>query len=371
MAPAPQLASAPMLAVKQFVPLDEASSGTSWQLRKRVTRSTAASTYTSMPPPLTIPAKNKGKGREEEEATLRNEKPKRKRKEGDDGEAHKSRHDLTAKSLVQQAWAQAVRVDGTIVVLHSSNHELACVRHRKTQTLYVSDLIKPPMCKDGKLQVGIYVAAIQDRMDRTKQHLQLTQPKLPYDGGDDLAGGDNDKGDQGSASGGAGRKDPGVDALVAIEKTIQAASKRDMLLLYLRYAPPITVKAAPPLSPRANHTYTLYECLSIVLTSEIGRGATGIVHRGTLILQNGDGSVPLDVVVKVAFDSQQRSMLKTKYETCSRLRSKGVFGGLTTTLGLFDDTEDGPCSLVMLYAGDSLVDKPERVLEISVEKISL
>jgi hypothetical protein len=91
-----------MLAVKQFLPLDEASSGTSRQLRTGVTRSTAASTSTSMPPPLTIPAKNKGKGREEEEATPRNEKPKRKRKEGDDGEAHKSRHDLTAKSLVQQ-----------------------------------------------------------------------------------------------------------------------------------------------------------------------------------------------------------------------------------------------------------------------------
>jgi hypothetical protein len=53
-----------------------------------------------MLPPPRIPAKNKGKGREEEEATPRNKKPKR--KEGDDGEAHKSRHDLTAKSRVQQ-----------------------------------------------------------------------------------------------------------------------------------------------------------------------------------------------------------------------------------------------------------------------------
>jgi hypothetical protein len=129
----------------------------------------------------------------------------------------------------------------------------------------------------------------------------------------------------GQFQGRAGRKDPGVDELVAIEvclpqphkrpdqpdhkqqKTIQAASKRDMLLLYLQYgvydspipasfirsAPPIMTKAkfpAPPLSPRAIHTYTLYECLSIVLTSEIGQGATGVVHRGTLKLQNGESS---------------------------------------------------------------------------------
>jgi hypothetical protein len=103
-------------------------------------------------------------------------------------------------------------------------------------------------------------------------------------------------------------KTPGVDAIEVClpqyhkrpdqpdhkqQKTIQAASKRDMLLLYFQYgvydspipasfirsAPPIMAKAAPPLSPRAIHTYTLYECLSIVLTSEIGRGATGVVHR--------------------------------------------------------------------------------------------
>jgi hypothetical protein len=92
-----------MLAAKQFVPLGEASSGTSRQLRTRVTRSTAASTSTLMLPPRTIPTKNKGNWREEEEATPRNKQPKRKRKKGDDnGEAYKSHHDLTAKSLVQQ-----------------------------------------------------------------------------------------------------------------------------------------------------------------------------------------------------------------------------------------------------------------------------
>ena len=155
-----------------------------------------------------------------------------------------------------------------------------------------------------------------------------------------------------------------------------------MLLLYFQYgiydspipasftrsAPPIMAKAkfpAPPLSPRTTRTYTPNECLFIVLTSEIGQGATGIVHRGTLKPNNGDGSAPLDVVVKLAFDNQQRDMLRAEYETYRRLRSKGVLRGLTTTLGLFDDTEDGPCALVMLYAGDSLFDQPERILSAS------
>lgn len=109
----------------------------------------------------------------------------------------------------RQAWAQAVRVDGTIIILHSGNHELICVRHRKTQTLYVSDLIEPPTCRDpgyGKIQVGIYEAAIQDMMDRTKQRLQRSQPKSPDgDDGDNPAGGSGDKddldGDWGPGSG--------------------------------------------------------------------------------------------------------------------------------------------------------------------------
>lgn len=190
----------------------------------------------------------------------------------------------------RQAWAQAVRVDGTIIILHSGNHELICVRHRKTQTLYVSDLIEPPTCRDpgyGKIQVGIYEAAIQDMMDRTKQRLQRSQPKSPDgDDGDNPAGGSGDKddldgdwgpgsghkGDQGNSKGrkggsggnpsggvhkssrfegGAGGKHPGLDELVTIEvclpqprkhqdqpdhqqrKTIQATSKRNMLLLLL------------------------------------------------------------------------------------------------------------------------------------------
>ena len=62
----------------------------------------------------------------------------------------------------------------SIIVLHSGNYELVCLHHQASQTLYILDLIEPPACKNpgyGKLQVGIYVAAIQDAMDHQKQHL--------------------------------------------------------------------------------------------------------------------------------------------------------------------------------------------------------
>jgi hypothetical protein len=118
----------------------------------------------------------------------------------------------------------------------------------------------------------------------------------------------------------------------------------------------------PPLSPL---TYAPEECQTIVLTSEIGRGTTGVVHRGTLKPETAGLSIPLDVVVKLAFDDEQRDALRSEYEVYRSLRSKGVLRGITTALGFFDDSEGGPCALAMLYAGRSLVAEPECVLLVS------
>ena len=58
------------------------------------------------------------------------------------------------------------------MVLHSGNHEIIGIRHRKSQTLYISRLIEPHSCSNpayGKIQVGIYIAAIQETIDRARQ----------------------------------------------------------------------------------------------------------------------------------------------------------------------------------------------------------
>jgi hypothetical protein len=281
------------------------------------------------------------------------------------------------------------------------------------------------MCENpgyGKLQVGIYVAAIQDTIARYKQQLDNTaRPKNSDD--DDSFGGDNDNDDGGhegdrehrkDRSGGGrrddlgnsghalemkgrtGKKDPAVDESIAVcllelckpphepdyeYQIIQVANSRNVVLLFLRYdiydspipatffrSAPImagTKFPTPPLSPRDISTCGLDECLPIVLTSEIGHGATGIVHGGTLQLESVDGSVPLDIVVKLAFHNEQRHALRDEYEVYRNLRSKGVLRGITTVLGFFDDCEGGPCALVMLYAGASLATEPERVLPVS------
>jgi hypothetical protein len=143
---------------------------------------------------------------------------------------------------------------------------------------------------------------------------------------------------------------------------------------FFRSAPPIMADSkhlTAPHSPRAISAYGLVEeCLTIVLTSEIGRGATGVVHRGTLKPEISDGSVLLDVIVKLAFDDDQRDSLRNEYEVYRCLRSKGVQKGIAIALGIFDDSECDPCALVMLYAGVSLATEPERVLSVSERSVS-
>jgi hypothetical protein len=104
-----------------------------------------------------------------------------------------------AKDIVQQAWAQAVRLDVTFFVIHSGNYEIVCLRERESQTLYVSRLIQPHEYHEyGKLHIGIYIAAIQETIDRMKQTSKKEPPKRSKE---DCSGSRHDKGGGSSREG--------------------------------------------------------------------------------------------------------------------------------------------------------------------------
>ena len=68
--------------------------------------------------------------------------------------------------------------------MHSGNHEIIGIRHRKTQTLYISHVIEPHSCFNpayGKIQVGIYIAAVQETIDRTMQDKEAKEKNPPAD----------------------------------------------------------------------------------------------------------------------------------------------------------------------------------------------
>ena len=116
----------------------------------------------------------------------------------------------STKMCTTQAWAQGVHTGSTILVLHSGNYELIGVRHRETQTLYLSHLIEPYKCKPayGKIHVGIYIAAVYDALDRVRQEIHAERAnavleaasKKDHNGGSDRNEDTHDQPDQGPSS---------------------------------------------------------------------------------------------------------------------------------------------------------------------------
>ena len=121
------------------------------------------------------------------------------------------------------------------------------------------------------------------------------------------------------------------------QSTPKLACGRDVILTYLQYgiydssAPSIFVRSNPichpiPLPSRETvENYQLEECLTIVLKSEIGHGATGQVLRGTLEVEASEFP-SLDVAVKLALASEQREDLRNECRIYHRLRSKRGYG---------------------------------------------
>lgn len=94
--------------------------------------------------------------------------------------------------ITQQGWAEAVANDASFIIFHSGNHELIGIRHRETQTLYLSELIYIPdlrvsaqsTMKDKLscqtyhiLHSALFQACYKDVLERVnKLHAWATQP---------------------------------------------------------------------------------------------------------------------------------------------------------------------------------------------------
>ena len=69
-----------------------------------------------------------------------------------------------------QAWVTACRRDSTFIIFQCGNHERIGIRHRASNTLYLSDMIDVPNmsdpCSYTELHINLYISILDDAMQR-------------------------------------------------------------------------------------------------------------------------------------------------------------------------------------------------------------
>ncbi|KAG5651123.1 hypothetical protein H0H81_009775 [Sphagnurus paluster] len=264
-----------------------------------------------------------------------------------------------AKLFVQRAWTLSAECDTTYIVFNCGNYERIGFRHRKSQTLFLSDLIDVPRCKSpayGKIHIGLFLAITQDVIDRTENEIKAEKPHKS-----------RKRRQPGTAL--PLSKRPRTRATVSkqqhedkvryenLEVIKEQVSDRSLALIEIRYG--VYDSPAPAsflrLDQRRKARYNSQEYISIVITSRIAAGATAVAHDADLKLLASDGKVrSTNVVVKLAFEPEQTERLRHEFEIFEHLHSRGVVDGIPFIYGIFKDTESEAHALVMSHVGTSL-----------------
>jgi hypothetical protein len=159
---------------------------------------------------------------------------------------------------------------------------------------------------------------------------------------------------------------------VLFKWTMQQALSRHILLLHIKYDIYDSIRPAifyrgcrvnsnnaglvsPPTTPAT--VFPKDERLLLVLTSELGQGATGVVHGGILQVESEHKISKLEIAAKLAFNDEQQEALVFESSIYLHLAREGV-DCIPTILGSFHDVEeDGPSCLLMSRNGKSLQDR--------------
>ncbi|KAL4260276.1 Protein kinase domain-containing protein [Pleurotus pulmonarius] len=249
--------------------------------------------------------------------------------------------------VLQHAWVTACRRDSTFIVFQCGNYERIGVRHRATQTLYLSDVIDVPNITDPgsytELHLNLYVLILRDALQRAaylrpKDDVPPLPRKRRREEGEVLAGTR-----QGRKLRSYGKHS--VDKPVAnsaTSKSYDDIRSRNLLLVSLQYGVYSSPKPAaffrpghhPIVSESGRVVYTASEYIHIRLTSLITRGGTGTVHEGKLETYCKDG-------LRMMHEA-------TIYE---HLTKSGV-SCIPTCYGIFEEPhDDGPSVLVTSHEG--------------------
>ncbi|KAJ3503834.1 hypothetical protein NLJ89_g8253 [Agrocybe chaxingu] len=268
---------------------------------------------------------------------------------------------LVSRLFLQHGWSQATFDDCSFIIFNCGRWERIGIRHRATQTLYLSNLIDPAHAQDPhyrKMHVGLHIAIVQDAFARQQIF--------------------NEVGADPALEPGEGRKQSREPSPPDDE---EPQPKRRRSTCFPSTASEIARESRSSCHPafypsyvdeKFKTTYDLSECVSLVLGAPLGQGAVGIVHSASLEVGLESGEVlQRDVIVKLAFSEGQAERLRQEFDIYSVLVKKKATKGILTVHGLFEDTESGALALVMENGGQTLRQREkERLNATQAEQVT-
>ncbi|KAK0452001.1 uncharacterized protein EV420DRAFT_702406 [Desarmillaria tabescens] len=290
------------------------------------------------------------------------------------------RYTANAADFIQRAWAHAVDCDSTVIIFDCGNYLRVGIRHRKTQTLYLSDLVDVCSHTDpayGKLLVGIYLAIIRDAMDRAplldksltktdKHSTRMTSRKRRRDR------------DEVTPVRRSRRKLGESSEEVEPDVILSELSTRNVALLYLedgRFNSPLPSFFRRAGSSSRKRSFRYDECLALVLLKKIGEGAVGEAYEASLEVDLSAGNVarhPHKVIVKLAFHEEQTERLRHEYSIYRYLSTgPNQVKNIPRAFGFFEDVESEAGVLILSHAGVALAYRstpPGTGIEVSDEE---
>ncbi|KAH9487245.1 hypothetical protein JR316_0001314 [Psilocybe cubensis] len=267
---------------------------------------------------------------------------------------------------IQHAWARAVETDSTFIVINCGVYERIGIRHRASQTLFISPLIDPTKCNDpayGKLHIGLYIAIAEDMIDRfiiqSKRPPQVSRT-LP-DVSPDQEGPTHNS--VHSSHNDLLHDNSNINDSSSITREIR---EREVALITLKYgvycSPVPATFLRVQLNPSTNAVSTKtkflpHECLELVLDQPFENvSAKKSIHNAKLLVTLNSGEVlHRKLVVKLAFSHEQRQELQNEYMTYKHMSQfEEIEQYCVPVHGLFEDQDSDTLAMVMDYGGISL-----------------
>ncbi|KDR71713.1 hypothetical protein GALMADRAFT_253434 [Galerina marginata CBS 339.88] len=279
----------------------------------------------------------------------------------------KSNYRPDFRHFLQRAWTKASTYDSTFIILNCGRYERIGIRHRASQTLYLSGVIDTINTRDPryrKLHLGLHIAILKDAIERQELSDSLLKKSGQKRSAEDL--------EEKEISDSKRRKSNPPE--LTDSKLSEELAKRKLAVVNLDYgafcstSPSSFFRVGPSCCPglanpapshgrkdKTKSSYNQAEYFLLTLKAPRGEGAVGIVHPATLemTLENGD-VLTENLILKLAFSSKQAEGLQREFEMYRYLSEHGVVEGILTVHGLFQDPESSAMGMLMSDGGQSL-----------------